>query len=262
MSTKRILIADSNPEFRIGLKSFLTKKGYQVAGDCSDGYEAIRLIEETRPDVVILDILLPRFDGIEVMKEIKDRFSTSCPLFIVVTGVSSSKMLTEAANAGAYYCIIKPCEYIALSNRIDTAIRDRDNPKSKENVLGDTDGENTDDLETQVTKIIHQIGVPAHIKGYQYLRSAIIMTMHNTDMINSITKQLYPGVAKQYGTTSSRVERAIRHAIEVAWDRGDVDVINSFFGYTVQSSRGKPTNSEFIALVADSLRLKNKNNAS
>jgi len=113
-----------------------------------------------------------------------------------------------------------------------------------------------------VTKVIHQIGVPAHIKGYQYLRSAIIMTMHNNDLINSITKQLYPGVAKQYGTTSSRVERAIRHAIEVAWDRGDVDVINSFFGYTVQSARGKPTNSEFIALVADSLRLKNKNFAS
>lgn len=262
MSTKRILIADSSPEFRIGLKSFLSKKGYQVTGDCSDGYEALRLIEETRPDVVVLDILLPRLDGIEVMNETRNRLSSGTPLFIVVTGVSNPKMLTEATNAGAYYCIIKPCEYIALSNRIESAVKDRENPERGGLVLGGAERSAEDDLETQVTKIIHQIGVPAHIKGYQYLRSAIIMTMHDTEMINSITKQLYPGVAKQYGTTSSRVERAIRHAIEVAWDRGDVDVINSFFGYTVQSSRGKPTNSEFIALVADSLRLRNKNNAS
>lgn len=260
MSTKRILIADSNPEFRIGLGSFLSKKGYQVIGDCTDGYEAVRLIEESRPDVIILDILLPRLDGIEVMTETKSRLLSYSPVFIVVTGVSNSKMLTEATNAGAYYCIIKPCEYAALSNRIESALKDRDNPKAKSEAMAESDSEN--DLETQVTKIIHQIGVPAHIKGYQYLRSAIIMTMHDTELINSITKQLYPGVAKKYGTTSSRVERAIRHAIEVAWDRGDVEVINSFFGYTVQSSRGKPTNSEFIALVADSLRLKNKNNAS
>lgn len=262
MSTKRILIADSSPEFRIGLKSFLAKKGYQVVGDCSDGYEALRLIEEMRPDAIILDILLPRLDGIEVMNEAKNRLSSYSPVFIVVTGVSNPKMLTEATDAGAYYCIIKPCEYISLSNRIESALKEKDNPKDSCLSAGNADGALDTDLETQVTKIIHQIGVPAHIKGYQYLRSAIIMTMNNTELINSITKQLYPGVAKQYGTTSSRVERAIRHAIEVAWDRGDVDVINSFFGYTVQSSRGKPTNSEFIALVADSLRLRNKNNAS
>lgn len=260
MNTKRIVIADNNPEFRIGLKSYLAKKGYQVVGDCSDGYEALRLIEQTKPDAVVLDILLPRFDGIEVINETKSRLSAGMPVFIVVTGVSNPKMLTEAANAGAHYCIIKPCEYSALSNRLESALGDKDNPGQKTAKAAETDPET--DLETQVTKIIHQIGVPAHIKGYQYLRSAIIMTMHDTELINSITKQLYPGVAKQYGTTSSRVERAIRHAIEVAWDRGDVDVINSFFGYTVQSTRGKPTNSEFIALVADSLRLKNKSNAS
>jgi len=260
MTTKRILIADSSPEFRIGLKSFLNKKGYQVVGDCSDGYEAIRLIEETRPDVVILDILMPRLDGIEVMNETRNRLSPYCPVFIVVTGVGNHKMLAEASEAGAYYCIIKPCEYITLSNRIESAVKEMENPVSKS--FGTSERDADADLETQVTKIIHQIGVPAHIKGYQYLRSAIIMTMHDTELINSITKQLYPGVAKKYGTTSSRVERAIRHAIEVAWDRGDVDVINSFFGYTVQSARGKPTNSEFIALVADSLRLRNKNNAS
>ena len=260
MSTKRIVIADPAPEFRIGLKSFLSKKGYQVVGDCSDGYEAIRIIEETRPDVIILDLLLPRLDGIEVMNETNRRLASYSPVFLVVTGVSNPKMLTEATNAGAYYCIIKPCEYLSLSNRIENALKERDNPMPSNIKNGEKDPET--DLETQVTKIIHQIGVPAHIKGYQYLRSAIIMTMQDTELINSITKQLYPGVAKQYGTTSSRVERAIRHAIEVAWDRGDVDVINSFFGYTVQSSRGKPTNSEFIALVADSLRLRNKSNAS
>ena len=262
MSTKRIIIADNNPEFRIGLKSYLVKKGYQVVGDCADGYEAVRLIEETRPDVIVLDLLLPRLDGIEVMTETKSRLLAYSPVFIVVTGVSNPKMLTEAANAGAYFCIIKPCEYSSLSNRIESALKDSGNSDGKKTLAANKPEEEQADLETQVTKIIHQIGVPAHIKGYQYLRSAIIMTMHNTDLINSITKQLYPGVAKQYGTTSSRVERAIRHAIEVAWDRGDVDVINSFFGYTVQSARGKPTNSEFIALVADSLRLKNKNNAS
>lgn len=258
MDSKRIIIADANSEFRIGLKSYLAKKGYRIIGDCSDGYEAIRLIEELKPDAVILDILLPKLDGIEIINETKKRLSCSLPVFIVVTSVSNGKMLTEAANAGAAYCIIKPCEYTALSNRLENALRDNED-ESCDSLEFDAkeDGGNAD-LETQVTKIIHQIGVPAHIKGYQYLRSAIIMTMDNTELINSITKQLYPGVAKQYGTTSSRVERAIRHAIEVAWDRGDVDVINSFFGYTVQSNRGKPTNSEFIALVADSLRLKNK----
>lgn len=262
MSVKRILIADSNPEFRIGLKSFLVKKGYQVVGDCADGYEALRLIEQMRPDAIVLDILLPRLDGIEVMNEAKSRLASYSPVFIVVTGISNSKMLSEATNAGAHYCIIKPCEYLALSNRLESALRSKDNPHESKDAFRTSGNTEETDLETQVTKIIHQIGVPAHIKGYQYLRSAIIMTMNNGELINAITKQLYPGVAKKFGTTSSRVERAIRHAIEVAWDRGDVDVINSFFGYTVQSTRGKPTNSEFIALVADSLRLKNKNNAS
>lgn len=262
MNTKRIVVADQSPEFRIGLKSFLSKKGYQVVGDCADGYEAIRLIEEMRPDVVVLDILLPRIDGIEVIKETRERLSGYDPVFVVATAIGNPKMLNEATSEGAHYCIIKPCEYSVLLGRIDTALKDKENPKSTGVEFRDAAAEREADLETQVTKIIHQIGVPAHIKGYQYLRSAIIMTMNNAELINSITKQLYPGVAKQYGTTSSRVERAIRHAIEVAWDRGDVDVINSFFGYTVQSARGKPTNSEFIALVADSLRLKNKTSAS
>ena len=254
-NNKTIVIADPGPEFRIGLKSFLAKKGYRIVGDCQDGYAASRLIEETKPDAVILDILLPKLDGIEVINEAKTRIPGYSPTFIVVTAIGNNKMLTEATRAGASCCIIKPCEYTALSNRLENALKES---------LPDSDGASAAksapdkeiELETLVTKIIHQIGVPAHIKGYQYLRTAIIMTMHNTELINSITKQLYPSVAKKYGTTSSRVERAIRHAIEVAWDRGDVDVINSYFGYTVQSTRGKPTNSEFIALISDNLRLR------
>ncbi len=255
-NNKTIVIADPSAEFRIGLKSFLSKKGYHIVGDCQDGYEAVRIIEETKPDAVILDILLPRLDGIEVMNETKSRIPGYSPVFIVVTGIGNNKMLTEATQAGAGYCIIKPCEYSALSNRLESALKDSPKPLGAQEDSSTRSANAEIELETLVTKIIHQIGVPAHIKGYQYLRTAIIMTMHNTELVNSITKQLYPGVAKKYGTTSSRVERAIRHAIEVAWDRGDVDVINSYFGYTVQSTRGKPTNSEFIALISDNLRLR------
>ena len=256
-NNKTIVIADPGPEFRIGLKSFLAKKGYRIVGDCQDGYEALRIIEETKPDAVILDILLPRLDGIEVINEAKTRIPGYSPTFIVVTGIGNNKMLSEATRAGASYCIIKPCEYSALSNRLESALKESTPSENTLPVTQGTPSQNADvELEALVTKIIHQIGVPAHIKGYQYLRTAIMMTMYNTELINSITKQLYPGVAKKYGTTSSRVERAIRHAIEVAWDRGDVDVINSYFGYTVQSTRGKPTNSEFIALISDNLRLR------
>ncbi len=256
-TNKTIVIADASAEFRIGLKSFLAKRGYRIVGDCQDGCEAVRIIEETKPDAVILDILLPRLDGIEVMNEMRARLASSCPVFLVVTAISNNKMLSEAAEAGAGYCIIKPCEYSALSNRLESALKQTSSTESTEkSVSASAEPDPEVELETLVTKIIHQIGVPAHIKGYQYLRTAIIMTMHDTELINSITKQLYPGVAKKYGTTASRVERAIRHAIEVAWDRGDVDTINSYFGYTVQSARGKPTNSEFIALVADNLRLR------
>ncbi len=253
---KRILIADTSPEFRIGLKSYLSKHGYDVVGECSDGQEAVKQAKEKDPDVIVLDILLPRLDGIETICEIKNKMPEKNIAFIIVTGVGNSKMLNDACEAGAMYCLIKPCEYTAIASRIDKALTSRTQQKTKQ--APDVTSETLPDIETQVTKIIHQIGVPAHIKGYQYLRTAIIMTMNNTELINSITKQLYPNVAKEYSTTSSRVERAIRHAIEVAWDRGDIDVINSYFGYTIQSAKGKPTNSEFIALVADSLRLQNK----
>ena len=164
----------------------------------------------------------------------------------MLASFNNQNLFEECVEAGAAYCMINPLDFTFLAER---KLKSRRRGMAKP---GDFD------LESQVTKIIHQIGVPAHIKGYQYLRTAIIMAINDTDIINSVTKVLYPTVAKQYSTTSSRVERAIRHAIEVAWDRGDLDVLNSFFGYTVQNSRGKPTNSEFIAMIADNLRLKNK----
>ena len=161
----------------------------------------------------------------------------------------------EASNAGAEMCILKPYDQASLCNHVKDVLRNR----LRSSLSAPVEPKSGDpDIETQVTKIIHQIGVPAHIKGYQYLRAAILMTIKDSDAINSVTKVLYPSVAKKYQTTTSRVERAIRHAIEVAWDRGDVDTLNSYFGYTIQNNRGKPTNSEFIAMIADNLRLKYK----
>ena len=168
--------------------------------------------------------------------------------------VNNQNVFSEATESGAEYCMLKPLDYQNLSERIQRVITKRKSATVQQNknpALGN-------DMESQVTKVIHQIGVPAHIKGYQYLRTAILMTISDSDVINSVTKILYPSVAKKYQTTSSRVERAIRHAIEVAWDRGDLDTLNSYFGYTIQGSRGKPTNSEFIAMIADNLRLSNK----
>ena len=259
--SKRVIIVDSSAEFRIGLKSYLTKTGFEVVGECTDGRQAVKLCESEMPDAVVMDMLLPGLDAISVMNSVKLNASAKTPAFIIATGIDSSEMLREVTQAGASFCIMKPCEYSVVADKLERALALHNKDTrciSARAADGSIVTKVIPDLETQVTKVIHQIGVPAHIKGYQYLRTAIIMTMQHTELINSITKQLYPNVAKEYGTTSSRVERAIRHAIEVAWDRGDIDVINSFFGYTVQSSRGKPTNSEFIALVADSLRLKNK----
>ena len=175
------------------------------------------------------------------------------PAIILLSMVNNPNCFAEATEAGADYCMLKPLDYSSLTDRIERLTRSlRSGTAAAQNVSQKVD------MEAQVTKVIHQIGVPAHIKGYQYLRTAILMTIKDTDIINSVTKILYPTVAKQYATTSSRVERAIRHAIEVAWDRGDVETLNSYFGYTVSGGRGKPTNSEFIAMIADNLRLSNK----
>ncbi len=252
----KILICDENEDLRRITAEYLRGAGLGTPEEAADGEEAILKISKLHPDIVIIDIWMPRLDTVSIIKSCHsiDFAPDAMPSFIVTSQLNNPSMLTEASEAGADYCVLKPINYPGLAERIRRLLRQRESlapadQKEKRESL---------ELEAQVTKIIHQIGVPAHIKGYQYLRTAIIMTINDNDIINSVTKILYPSVAKQYKTTSSRVERAIRHAIEVAWDRGDVDTLNSYFGYTVQTSRGKPTNSEFIAMIADNLRLSRK----
>lgn len=253
MNNTKILIADENQTSRCLLKDELKELGYINVLEASNGEEALSLIENSLPDVVLIDVLLSKLDGIGVVRQVKRSMGADAPAFIVMSLVGNHNVLIEANNAGASLCMIKPVNAESVAHHIENLL-----PTSS--FVPSTSGEDyaTADLESQVTKIIHQIGVPAHIKGYQYLRTAILLTVNDGEIINSVTKILYPTVAKKYQTTTSRVERAIRHAIEVAWDRGDVDVLNSYFGYTIQNNRGKPTNSEFIAMIADNLRLKYK----
>lgn len=250
---KRILIADADPAFRKAVSEALRAVGFDSVKEVADGAEAVRKATVFPPDAVVLDLILPGREGAEVISEISAICHKEKPVFIVTASVCNPSMLSDAVNAGADYCLMKPCEPTGIASKLVRAFAKSAEPAVRKN----TDF-SAESLETKVTQIIHQIGVPAHIKGYQYLRRAIMMTVESPELINSITKELYPSVAKAFGTTSSRVERAIRHAIEVAWDRGDVDVINSYFGYTVQSARGKPTNSEFIALISDNLRITGK----
>ena len=256
-NSSKILIADENPAGRQALKDTLARNGYKYVDEASNGEDALIKISRTHPDVGIIDIWLSKLDGIGVIRNTRsiDFGKDTPPSFIVVSMVSNQNIFMEASNAGAEMCILKPYDQASLCNHIKDVLRNR----LRSSLSAPVEPKSEDpDIETQVTKIIHQIGVPAHIKGYQYLRAAILMTIKDSDAINSVTKVLYPSVAKKYQTTTSRVERAIRHAIEVAWDRGDVDTLNSYFGYTIQNNRGKPTNSEFIAMIADNLRLKYK----
>ena len=256
----KILIADENAAQRQALKNELIRCGYRNIEEASNGEEAIVKIGRYHPDVAIVDIWLSKLDGIGVIRNCHSlNFAPDMPpAFIVVSMVSNQNIFMEATNAGADLCLLKPYNIESLCEHISSLVSSRGKTGEGSFSMAQSTGDRTPDIESQVTKIIHQIGVPAHIKGYQYLRTAILLTVKDSDIINSVTKVLYPSVAKKYQTTTSRVERAIRHAIEVAWDRGDVDTLNSYFGYTVQNSRGKPTNSEFIAMIADNLRLKYK----
>ena len=261
--TTRILIADESQSQRATLREGLVRAGYRHIEEASNGEEALQKLSRSHPDVVVIDVWLSKMDGIGVLRSTGnlDFSPDKPPAFIVVSSVPSEGMFIQATNAGASLCLLKPVHIGSLCEHIEEIVTARmDIPREMPvTALEGAAGEDkTPDIETQVTKIIHQIGVPAHIKGYQYLRTAILMTVRDSDIINSVTKVLYPSVAKKYATTTSRVERAIRHAIEVAWDRGDVDTLNSYFGYTVQNNRGKPTNSEFIAMIADNLRLRYK----
>ena len=246
-----VLIADSSEEFCAGLTAALQRAdGFQVVGTASDGEQAIRLIGDRKPDVLVLDLMLSKQDGISVLKAISGMERR--PATLATSGFVTDYVAAAAANLGVRYLMLKPCDMTALVERMEE-IRGGESLRTSAPRRVDKTS-----IESMVTNIIHEIGVPAHIKGYQYLRTAILLTIKDSDVINSVTKVLYPSVAKKYATTTSRVERAIRHAIEVAWDRGDVDTLNAYFGYTIQNSRGKPTNSEFIAMIADNLRLRYK----
>ncbi|MFA9397724.1 MAG: sporulation transcription factor Spo0A [Clostridiaceae bacterium] len=259
----KILIADDNKEFCSILKDYLmSQKDMEVVAIANDGVEALKLIEQKRPDLVILDIIMPHLDGLGVLERLNNSHLDSLPRIVILSAVGQDKITQRAITLGADYYVVKPFEMEILIQRIREMFIDNiaeiEIKKPKRNFTSSRNYNNENDLESEITSIIHEIGVPAHIKGYMYLRDAIGMVVNNIELLSAVTKELYPSIAKKYNTTPSRVERAIRHAIEVAWGRGEIDTLNNIFGYTIKNDKGKPTNSEFIAMVADKLRLENR----
>lgn len=249
----KVLFAQEQNEFARSCLKEMERHGYDVFCVPKDGAEVLKSIETRNPDVVLMDAFLSRLDALAVMKRLETMDCSRKPVVCVISGVDNSHFEQQILSSGAAYYFLKPIDPVLIAERLSQiALWSNKDGKSA------TSKNNQPDLEVTVSEIMHQIGVPAHIKGYQYLREAIMLSVSDTEMMNSVTKLLYPTVAKTFSTTPSRVERAIRHAIEVAWDRGDVDVLSSYFGYTIQNSRGKPTNSEFIAMISDKLRLKLK----
>lgn len=261
MSKLNVAIADDNERMLRLLENIVSSdKDLSVVGTAKDGEAAYKLIKDKEPDVVLLDMVMPKLDGIGVMERVNnDENIRKTPSFVMISAVGHEQITESAFSHGADYYIMKPFNNEMVLNRIKSirnvrSVSDMKMVNAYEKVKDNSER----DLESEITTIIHEIGVPAHIKGYQYLRDAIIMSVQDMDMLNSVTKVLYPGIAKKYHTTASRVERAIRHAIEVAWSRGKMDTIDEMFGYTVSNYKGKPTNSEFIALVTDRIRLQMK----
>ena len=263
-----VLIADDNQEFSRTLATYLTnQEDMEIIGIAKDGLEALDIIKEKAPDVAILDVIMPHLDGLGVLEKVNSNTNLNKkPICIMLSAVGQDKITQRAINLGAEYYIVKPFDINILVERINE-IKFYQPQNSNEFIkrevkrtpyinVNTTKEENH--LEALVTNVIHGVGVPAHIKGYQYLREAIIMVVNDIDVINQITKSLYPQIAQKFSTTPSRVERAIRHAIEVAWGRGEMDLMENIFGYTISASKGKPTNSEFIAMIADKLRLELK----
>lgn len=254
-SQVKVLIADGNEEFCEQLKNKIgAMEGYVVSGVATDGVRAVELLTEQQPNVLILDLMLSKLDGMSVLKVVSAMEKR--PVTLVMSSFVTEYVAAATANFGAQYFMLKPCDPQAVAERV-AEIKETDTVHRPAGQLVRRQPEVN--VEAMVTSIIHEIGVPAHIKGYQYLREAIMIAVNDMDVINAITKVLYPQVAKTFATTPSRVERAIRHAIEVAWDRGDLETLQRFFGYTVSNTKGKPTNSEFIALIADKLQLQLKN---
>lgn len=289
MEKLNVAIAEDNEQMMQFIDEGLKQKGeFQVIGKAGDGKSLYRIVKEQNPDVVVLDLILPQMDGLSVMDKVKrDPEIRKCPDFIVISSISDTRITENAFRLGASYYMLKPFDQENLAERIRTLHEMNGGRKpvmeksdrgvsttaelSREARRAPVTGKNQTapwrpeewsevELEARTTEVIHEVGVPAHIKGYQYLREAICMAVVDVDLLNSVTKVLYPAIAKKYQTTASRVERAIRHAIEVAWTRGRLETIEELFGYTVNVRKGKPTNSEFIALIADKIRLENRKN--
>ena len=267
-----ILIADDNADFATTLVNHLSKENdMEVIGIARDGKEAYERVIANKPDVLLLDVIMPYLDGLGVLEKLQSSNVEKMPTCIMLSAVGQTKITQKAISLGAEYYVVKPFDIEVLINRIRDIKNYKPTPTSKtENCytvrenrnkyieINEIDKKNQESLEALVTNLIHEIGVPAHIKGYQYLREAIMMVVQDIDIINQITKQLYPDIAIKYHTTPSIVERAIRHAIEVAWARGKNEAVENIFGYTISAAKGKPTNSEFIAMIADKLRLELK----
>ena len=247
----KVIIADDKTELAKACADVLREDGMEVVFTAKDGQSVLDGIAANQPDAVLMDMFMPVLDAVGVLDRVDGLNLEHKPDVIVMSGYDDPRFEHAALSHGAAYYLLKPFNVDGLADCIRSLVgwsTDTANPLQDER----------SDLELQITEIMHQIGVPAHIKGYHYLRESIILSVEQPEIINSITKQLYPTVAKIFSTTSSRAERAIRHAIEVAWDRGDIDVLNSYFGYTIHNERGKPTNSEFVAMIADKLRLQKK----
>ena len=243
---KRIVVADTGTEFRKSVVRTLNDEpGLRVIGETGDGSELLHMVRDLQPDAVVMELVLTGgMDGLDVLEEFAQLQSR--PRVLILSSYMKGSMVDTAAAKGADFYMTKPCRISSVGERLRQIMA----PGGLE-----PEQDDTATLEAQVTAIIHEVGVPAHIKGYQYLREAIIIAVNDMEVINAVTKVLYPAVAKKFGTTPSRVERAIRHAIEVAWDRGDLETLQKYFGYTVSNTKGKPTNSEFIAMIADRLML-------
>lgn len=264
----RTVLVDDSPEVRNSLAEyFKTVSDIELIGTAENGEDGYKLICDKKPDVAIIDIVMPKLDGLGLLEKLgkNNPFLTTC--YIVYSAISNDKVTQKAMSLGAHYYILKPClDFDLISARIREVYSLMKSPVISSKtpspvVMSKTINSHhidEDNLESVITDIIHDIGVPAHIKGYNYLRNAIDLCIHNDDFINSITKMLYPTVAKNFSTTSSRVERAIRHAIEVAWNRGKEEILTDIFGYTIDTNKGKPTNGEFIAMISDSIKLKMK----
>jgi len=258
----KVLIADDNREFCGILKDYFTNDpDFEMIAVCANGIEVLDVIEKQQVEVLILDLIMPYMDGIGVLEKLNQLKLEKRPKIIILTAFGQENITQKAVQLGADYYILKPFNLQVLGDRVRQVARDIQQTRTESPTPVSVFTRPTavpKNLEVEVTKVIHEIGVPAHVKGYQYLRDAIMLVVEEINYLGAVTKELYPTIATKYETTPSRVERAIRHAIELAWDRGDIEKITKVFGYTISGERGKPTNSEFIAIIADRLRLEAK----